>query len=85
MGTQQELKVFDDKLIRTFWDDVEEKWYFSIADVVAVITDSSDVKQYIKRLRQRDPELRAVWGTICTPPSIYFNGRKATFVKLLLT
>ena len=67
MGTQQELKVFDDKLIRTFWDDVEEKWYFSIADVVAVITDSSDVKQYIKRLRQRDPELRAVWGTICTP------------------
>ena len=67
MGTQQELKVFGDKQIRTYWDDVQEKWFFCIADVVDAITDSRDVRQYIKRLRQRDSELCAVWGTICTP------------------
>lgn len=67
MSTQQELKSFGDKRIRTFWDDEQEKWYFSIADVVDAITDSKDVKQYIKRLRLRDPQLNSVWGTICTP------------------
>ena len=63
----QELKLFEDKRIRTFWDDGQEKWFFSIADVVSALTDSSDVKQYIKRLRARDKELDSVWGTICTP------------------
>lgn len=67
MGTKQALKVFEDKHIRTYWNDDEEKWYFSIADVVYALTDSQDVKQYIKRLRARDKELCAVWGTICTP------------------
>ena len=67
MGTKQELKVFGNKQIRTYWDDVQERWFFCIADVVEAITDSSDVRQYIKRLRQRDAELGAVWGTICTP------------------
>ena len=67
MSTTQALKVFEDKRIRTFWDDSEEKWFFSIADVVVALTDSQDVKQYVKRLRSRDKELGAVWGTICTP------------------
>ena len=67
MGTHQALKVFEDKRIRTFWNDTDEKWYFSIADVVFALTDSQDVKQYVKRLRVRDKELGAVWGTICTP------------------
>ena len=67
MGTHHALKVFEDKRIRTFWNDTEEKWYFSIADVVSALTDSQDVKQYIKRLRARDKELGSVWGTICTP------------------
>lgn len=38
----QELKLFEDKRIRTFWDDGQEKWFFSIADVVLALTDSSD-------------------------------------------
>ncbi len=67
MSTTQALKVFEDKRIRTFWDDSEEKWFFSIADVVVALTDSQDVKLYVKRLRSRDKELGAVWGTICTP------------------
>ena len=65
--TMQELKVFEEKQVRTVWDEVQEKWYFCVVDVVSALTDSLDVRQYIKRLRQRDPELNSVWGTICTP------------------
>jgi hypothetical protein len=38
-----------------------------VADVVQILTDSADVKQYIKKMRTRDPELNSKWGTICTP------------------
>ena len=64
----QKLQLFGDKQIRTFWDDAEEKYYFCIIDVVETLTDSNDPKQYVKRIRQRDPALNSVWGTICTPP-----------------
>lgn len=63
----QELQLFGDKQIRTYWDDDEERYYFCIIDVVEALTDSKDPKQYVKRMRQRDPELNSVWGTICTP------------------
>lgn len=48
----------------------KNEWWFSISDVVVVLTDSADPKQYIKKMRQRDPELNAYWGTICTPLEI---------------
>ena len=67
MTKKQQIKIFEEKKVRTVWDDEEEKWYFSIADVVEVLTDSTDVKQYIKKMRGRDPELNIRWGTICTP------------------
>lgn len=67
MTKKQQIKIFEEKKVRTVWDDEEEMWYFSIADVVEVLTDSTDVKQYIKKMRSRDPELNAKWGTICTP------------------
>jgi hypothetical protein len=67
MATHDLIKLFDDAKIRVVWDDVDEKWYFSVLDIVQVLTDSADVKQYIKRLRSRDAELDSVWGTICTP------------------
>lgn len=60
------IKLFGEKNIRTVWDDKEEKWYFSIVDVVEVLTDSADPKQYIKKMRKRDPQLDSNWGTICT-------------------
>lgn len=63
----QEIQQFAGKQIRTYWDDNEEKYYFCIIDVVEALTDSNDPRQYIKRMRQRDPELNSVWGTICTP------------------
>ncbi len=60
------IKIFESKKIRSAWNEAEQKWYFSVADVVEALTDSNDVKQYIKRMRQRDPELNSNWGTICT-------------------
>ncbi|MCL2727995.1 MAG: Bro-N domain-containing protein [Bacteroidales bacterium] len=55
------LKLFEDRQVRTSWSEAEEKWYFVVEDVVAVLTDSNDPKQYIKRLRQRDEELAQGW------------------------
>jgi len=61
-----DIKLFESKKIRSTWNEAEQKWYFSVADVVEALTNSTDVKQYIKRMRQRDNELNANWGTICT-------------------
>jgi len=56
---------------------VDNEWWFSVSDVVAVLTDSKDVKQYIKRMRSRDTELNSNWGTICTPlEMVAKDGRK---------
>lgn len=63
----QEIQLFADKQIRIYWDDDKELYFFCIIDVVEALTDSNDPKQYIKRMRQRDPGLNSVWGTICTP------------------
>ncbi len=61
-----DIKLFESKKVRTYWDAEKELWYFSVQDVVAALTDSADIKQYIKKLRSRDPQLFANWGTICT-------------------
>jgi prophage antirepressor-like protein len=61
------IQLFEGKKVRIVWDDEQEKYYFAVADIVQVLTDSADVKQYIKKLRARDSELDSVWGTICTP------------------
>ena len=51
------IKLFESKQVRTVWNEADSKWYFVVEDVVAVLTDSKDPKQYIKRMRQRDAEL----------------------------
>ena len=61
-----EVKLFQDRKIRSVWNEEEEQWYFSIEDIVAALTDSADPKQYIKRMRSRDTQLQINWGTICT-------------------
>ena len=60
------IKLFESKNIRSVWNEIEQKWYFSLQDVVLVLTDSSDIKQYIKRILSRDEQLKNNWGTICT-------------------
>jgi DNA-damage-inducible protein D len=60
------IKLFQSKQIRSTWNERDQKWYFSVQDVVEVLTDSADVKQYIKRMLSRDELLKSNWGTICT-------------------
>jgi DNA-damage-inducible protein D len=60
------IKLFQSKQIRSVWNETDQKWYFSVQDVVQVLTDSADVKQYIKRMLSRDELLKSNWGTICT-------------------
>ena len=64
---KNEIKIFNDKQVRTVWDDKKEEWYFSVVDVVEILTESKDPKQYIKKMRSRDDQLNLNWGTICTP------------------
>lgn len=63
------IKLFESKQIRSVWNQNEEKWYFVIEDVIAVLTDSNDPKQYIKRMRHRDLELAKGWVQIV--PTLY--------------
>ena len=53
MTKQQALKLFEERRVRTVWDDEQDKWYFSIVDVVAVLTDSVDSTAYWRKLKQR--------------------------------
>lgn len=53
MTQHNAIKLFEAKKVRTIWDDKEEKWYFSIIDVVAVLTDSVDATAYWRKLKQR--------------------------------
>ena len=53
MKKQNEIKLFEDKKVRTLWDDDQEKWYFSIIDVISVLTSSVDASAYWRKLKQR--------------------------------
>ena len=87
MTQRHKIQLFEEKKVRTVWNDELQEWFFSVTDVVEVLTDSVDVKQYIKKMRKRDPELDARWGTICTPTRMqatdgkYYNTQAATMEK----
>lgn len=59
------IKLFESKHIRSVWIEAEQKWYFSVQDTVSILTDTVDAKDYIKKVKKRDPELNSNWGTIC--------------------
>ncbi|MCA6368799.1 MAG: Bro-N domain-containing protein [Cytophagales bacterium] len=59
------IKLFESKRIRSAWNEAEEKWYFSVQDVIEVLTDTVDAKDYIKKMKKRDAQLNSNWGTIC--------------------
>lgn len=64
---KNELKVFENNNIRSIYNEEQEKWYFSVEDIVRILTDSVNPKDYIKKLRKRDTELSEGWGQIVTP------------------
>lgn len=61
------IKLFENKQIRTVWNEADEKWYFVVADVVQVLTETPNVKDYITKMRKRDEELSKGWGQFVTP------------------
>ena len=85
MAKKNAIKLFEDKLVRSVWDDDKEEWFFSIVDVVEILTESKDPKQYIKKMRSRDKELNLNWGTIGTlVQMIGHDGKKIHSYKKVL-
>ena len=76
MTQHNAIKLFEEKRVRTVWDDKQEKWFFSVVDVVAVLTDSANPTDYLKKMRKRDPQLSEGWGQIVTPLSVPTAGGK---------
>ena len=85
MDENNSIQLFEDRKIRTAWDEEQEEWYFSVQDVVAVLSESADPKQYIKKMRARDPQLSANWGTICTPVQMFAADGKQRKVQAAST
>ena len=67
MANESVIKLFEGKQVRIVWDEEQEKYYFSVADIIQVLTDSVNPRDYIKKMLRRDPELKSRWGTICPP------------------
>lgn len=65
MTADNSIKLFEDKRVRTAWDEAREEWLFSVVDVVAVLTDSANPTDYLKKLRKRDVLLGEFLGTNC--------------------
>ncbi len=53
MNKETAIKIFEERKIRSHWDDEQEKWHFSVVDVIQVLTDSVDVAAYWRKLKQR--------------------------------
>ncbi len=53
MTKKEAIKIFEEKKVRTLWDDETEEWYFSVVDVVGVLTESVDPAAYWRKLKQR--------------------------------
>ena len=65
MEKESSIKLFEERKIRTFWNEEQEEWYFSIVDVIGVLTDSTNPTDYLKKLRKRDALLGDYLGTNC--------------------
>jgi len=70
------IKLFESKQIRTVWNEADQKWYFAVADVVQVLTDTPNPTDYIKKMRKRDEELSKGWGQFVTPLYMETTGGK---------
>ena len=66
MTKKEAIKIFEEKKVRTLWDDETEEWYFSVIDVVAVLTDSLDPKRYWSVLKSRLKKEGCEPTTICS-------------------
>ena len=65
MGQKEQIKLFEQKRVRSVWDEEKEEWFFSVIDVVEVLSDSTNPTDYLKKMRKRDPELGIYIATKC--------------------
>lgn len=70
------IKLFESKQIRSVWNEAEQKWYFVVADVVQVLTNTPNPTDYIKKMRKRDKSLAQGWGQIVPTLSVDTAGGK---------
>ena len=89
MSKEAIIKVFEGVNVRIMWDDEKEEYFYSVNDIVEVLTESKDPRDYIKKMLKRDPELKASWGTICPPTRMraadgkYYKTQAATMKGIL--
>ena len=62
------IQLFKGNKVRVVWDEEQEKYFFSVVDIIQVLTDSVNPTDYIKKMKSRDKELAEGWGQIVTPP-----------------
>lgn len=74
MPENTQIKLFEEKKVRSVWDDKEQQWYFVVVDVIEILTDSKNPTDYIKKMRKRDPVLSEGWGQLVTPLGIQTAG-----------
>lgn len=65
MTPDTSMKLFEQKTIRSAWDEEREEWFFSVVDVVGVLTESKSPTDYLKKMRRRDEQLASYLGTNC--------------------
>lgn len=70
------IKLFESKQIRTVWIETNQKWYFVVADVIQVLTETPNASDYIKKMRKRDEILSQGWGQFVTPLLVDTAGGK---------
>lgn len=77
MSQKEQIQLFEEKKVRTVWDDEKEEWYLSVVDVVEVLTDSTNPTDYLKKMRKREPELGIYIGTNCPQVTMTtYTGKK---------
>ena len=67
MSDIEKIQLFEDQKVRTIWVESDEKWYFSIKDVILILAEAKDPKDYLSKMRRREPELAKGWGQIVHP------------------
>ena len=65
MEKKQTIQLFQQRRVRTAWDSEQEKWYFPVVDVVAILTGSKNPTDYLKKLRKREIKMDTYAGTNC--------------------
>jgi prophage antirepressor-like protein len=69
------IKLFEDKKVRSHYDAENEIWYFALVDIVGALTDSANPTDYLKKMRKRDTELHSYIGTKCPQVEMLSNGK----------